>query len=105
MVNVANTPEHTDEQADNPSPSSIEVASIEVEGYRPMITFRIRSGRNWNDSDLVINKITRLAVTERRDYITVFRERLRQRRLATGTDAVAVGALGFCVAPSDEPLS
>lgn len=100
MVDVTNTPQHTDERADNLSPSS-----IEVEGYQPMITFRIRSGRNWNDGDLVINNITRMPVTERRDYITVFRERLRQRRLATGTDAVAVGALGFRVAPSDESLS
>ena len=66
VVDFASTPEHTDDQADNPSPSS-----IEVEGYRPMITFCIRSGQNWTEGDLVTNKITRLPVTERRDYITV----------------------------------
>ena len=60
IVDVANTPEHTDDQADNPSPSS-----IKVEGYQPMITFRIRSGQNWTDGDLVINKSMFEAVSVR----------------------------------------
>jgi hypothetical protein len=101
MADVANTPEHTDEQADHSSLSPVEVKK----DYQLLVTFKVQSRGNYNDSDLVNNEVTCRPGTERREYVKSFKGKLSQRRLVTDIDAMAVGALGFCVPLSNESPS
>jgi hypothetical protein len=94
------SPEHTDEQADDSSPSPVTVN----EDLRPHVTFDLQDSDHWHDADVAINKITVLRGIKPK-YINDISERLSRKRLVTDTDAVGVGAFGFCVPFANESPS
>jgi hypothetical protein len=77
MADVANTPEHTGEQADDLSASPMEVERP----YQPLVTFNVRCHGNYDEYDLETNKITKLPATEQREYIESLKVLLTRNRL------------------------
>lgn len=100
MAGVTNTPGHTDEQAGDPPPSHIEVK----EDYQPQITFNVQTQGNWNEFDLLNNKVKEVVIEHQPECIRKFRDQLLGRRHVTEKD-VTVGTLGFCTPLSNESPS
>ena len=69
-----------------------------------MVTLKVHAQKNWNAADLRNNGVN---PTNGRhpDYIENFRRTLIGKRIGKNQDAVAVGALTFCVPLSKESPS
>ena len=94
MADVANT----DEQAGDPHCIEVE------EDLKPLITFKVRTQKNWKSQDLLNNEVKMVGLEHQPACIKAFRDKLIEKRHVTDK-IVTVGTLGICMPLSDESLS